>query len=277
MPRPLALHPDRLFPADPRTRDIARMLYGQVAALPIISPHGHTDPSWFAGDAPWANATELLLAPDHYLYRMLYSQGITLDRLAVPAHGIAPPTDPRAAWALFAANQALFRGTPSRLWLDHVFADVFGFDVALDADTADLYYDRIADQLATAILEDSDILVGEPLDGMAATQGPTDRIEFRGFEFVHAVVGGPAQGVRNRHSRCCYSDEASGIDHGIGGAFTSRSTSGAMASRFIGCGIGGVVILRREGQGDVGNLSPSATLLGPIHRECSKLIDLGFC
>ena len=69
--RPLKLDPDRLFPAEPRTRDIARALYAEIGGLPIVSPHGHTDPAWFATDAPFANATELLLAPDHYIFRML--------------------------------------------------------------------------------------------------------------------------------------------------------------------------------------------------------------
>ena len=117
--RALALDPDRLFPAEPGTRRIARALYASVATLPIISPHGHTDPAWFATDAPWANATELLLAPDHYLYRMLYSQGVPLEALGVDGSG-----DPRAAWRLFAEHIHLFRGTPSSLWLDHVFGEV---------------------------------------------------------------------------------------------------------------------------------------------------------
>src|SRR5690242_960368 len=78
MSKKLVLHPDRLFPADPSVRAIARRLYGRVQSLPIISPHGHTDPAWFADNQPFGNATELLLAPDHYLYRMLYSQGISL-------------------------------------------------------------------------------------------------------------------------------------------------------------------------------------------------------
>src|SRR3546814_21155989 len=80
---------------------------------------------------------------------MLYSQGIALDALGVPDRSGAPATDPRAAWRLFAANFHLFRGTPSRMWLDHVFADVFDFDVALDASTADLYYDRVNESLAS--------------------------------------------------------------------------------------------------------------------------------
>ncbi len=149
MTKPLVLDPDRLFPADPTTRTIARGLYERVAGLPIISPHGHTDPAWFATNAPWANATELLLAPDHYLFRMLYSQGLSLEALGVPAHGRSS-ADPREAWRLFAGHQHLFRGTPSRLWLDHVFSEVFGLDVALSAQTADHYYDWIGERLTQA-------------------------------------------------------------------------------------------------------------------------------
>src|SRR6185503_8191277 len=125
MPRPLHLHPDRLLPADPATRDVARALYAAVKDLPIVSPHGHCDPAWFATDAAWTDATQLLLAPDHYLYRMLYSQGVTLERLGVAGRADAPTADPREAWRLFASHYPLFRGTPSRLWLDHVFAEVF--------------------------------------------------------------------------------------------------------------------------------------------------------
>src|SRR3954466_11026704 len=104
MPRPLSLHEDRLFPAEPSVRAIARRLYGEVKALPIISPHGHTDPEWFATDAPFADATSLLLAPDHYLYRMLYSQGLPMEALGVPSRKGASPADPRAAWRLLADN-----------------------------------------------------------------------------------------------------------------------------------------------------------------------------
>ena len=145
MSRPLQLSPDRLFPSDPVQRDIARRLYKEVAGLPIISPHGHTDPRWFAGNAPFGNATEMLLHPDHYVFRMLYSQGIPLDALGIRN----PQADPRESWRLFAKNYHLFRGTPSRMWMDWVFAEAFGFDVQFSTETSDLYYDRITDALAT--------------------------------------------------------------------------------------------------------------------------------
>ncbi len=172
MPRPLTLHPDRLLPAEPGLRDIARALYQGVANLPIVSPHGHTDPAWFASDAPWSNATELLLAPDHYLYRMLYSQGVPLDALGVPSRAGPSAADPREAWRLFAGHYYLFRGTPSRMWLDHVFAEVFGIDVALEPATADLYFDAIGDALATPAFRPRALFERFNIELLATTEGP---------------------------------------------------------------------------------------------------------
>src|SRR4051812_506297 len=171
MPRPLKLDPDRLLPAEPSTRAVARDLYAAVAGLPIVSPHGHTDPAWFATDAAWTNPAELLLAPDHYLYRMLYSQGLPLDRLGVPSRAGPSPADPRAAWRLFASSYHLFRGTPSRLWLDHVFADVFGIDVALEAATAEHYFDRITEALATPAFRPRALFERFNIELLATTEG----------------------------------------------------------------------------------------------------------
>lgn len=173
----LLLHPDRLFPADPTIRGIARSLYGAVRDLPIVSPHGHTDPAWFATDRPWTNATELLLSPDHYLFRMLYSQGIALDDLAVPRRDGTIAADPRQAWRVFAANQHLFRGTPSRLWLDHVFGAVFGFDEALTAANADTYYDRIGDLLATDAYRPRALFDRFGIELLATTEGADDPLD----------------------------------------------------------------------------------------------------
>jgi glucuronate isomerase len=177
MARPLELHPDRLFPADPATRAIARALYAGVAGLPIVSPHGHTDPQWFATDANWTDATTLLLAPDHYLYRMLYSQGVDLDALAIPRRDGVPATDKRAAWRVFAEHYHLFRGTPSRLWLDHAFAEVFGMEVALEPATADLYFDAIGSQLATDAYRPRSLFDRFRIDFLATTDGAQDSLD----------------------------------------------------------------------------------------------------
>ncbi|WP_174296637.1 glucuronate isomerase [Sphingomonas bacterium] len=171
MTRPLLLHPDRLLPSDPVQRPIARALYATVADLPIVSPHGHTDARWFATDAPWRDATGLLLAPDHYLFRMLYSQGMSLDALGVPSRSGPSAVDPREAWRTFASHYHLFRGTPSRLWLDHVFATVLGMDVQLEAATADLYFDRIGAQLATPAFRPRALFDRFGIELLATTDG----------------------------------------------------------------------------------------------------------
>jgi glucuronate isomerase len=174
MTRQLALHPDRLFPADATTRTIARELYATIGDLPIVSPHGHTDPSWFANNEKWTDATSLLLAPDHYIYRMLYSQGVDLDALRIPRRDGEPTTDPRAAWRLFASHYELFRGTPSRIWLDHVFTQVFGFDIALEAATADRYYDAIGEALASDAFRPRALFDRFRIDFLATTEGAQD-------------------------------------------------------------------------------------------------------
>ncbi len=173
----LHLHPDRLFPADKAIRSIARELYETVRDLPIVSPHGHTDPSWFAKNESFENATELLLVPDHYVLRMLYSQGISLQALGVPGAEGGVKTDPREAWRLFASHYYLFRGTPSRIWLDWVFAEVFDLDVLLSAETADLYFDRITDALQRADYRPRALFDRFGIEVIATTENPLDKLE----------------------------------------------------------------------------------------------------
>ena len=141
--------PDLLFPAEGRPLALARALYASVKDLPIISPHGHTDPRWFALNEPFPDPAQLLIVPDHYIFRMLFSQGVGLEELGVATLDGAPAeTDGRTIWRHFAERYYLFRGTPTRLWFDHVLAHLFGIDEPLDADTADRHYDTIAALLA---------------------------------------------------------------------------------------------------------------------------------
>lgn len=178
MPHPLALHPDRLFPADPETRGIARTLYERVKDLPIVSPHGHTDPSWFAGNEPFANPTELLIIPDHYVFRMLYSQGVKLEELGIPTVDGSPTgQDPRKIWHIFAAHYHLFRGTPSRMWLDWVFAEVFGLKLRFEPETADLYYDTIDAALKTPEFRPRALFDRFGIELIATTESPLDPLE----------------------------------------------------------------------------------------------------
>jgi len=146
----MALHPDRLFPAEPGTRAIARRLYDTVARLPIVSPHGHTEPSWYAEDKPFSDPATLFITPDHYATRMLYSQGVRLQDLGVARRDGEPvETDPRKIWRLFAERFHLFAGTPTRLWFEHSLETVFGITDRLSPETADALFDRIESEIPT--------------------------------------------------------------------------------------------------------------------------------
>jgi glucuronate isomerase len=172
------VHPDRLFPTDNSTRIIARRLYESVVNLPIISPHGHTDPMWFAENKNFANATELLIIPDHYVYRMLYSQGIPLEKLGIPKlDGSLVEQDAWRIWQVFAENYFLFRGTPSRLWLDHVFENVFGFHERLSSKNARHYFDSINTQLAEPRFKPRALLDRFNIEVIATTESAIDPLQ----------------------------------------------------------------------------------------------------
>lgn len=143
------LHPDRYFDANPERRSIARRLYQSVSKLPLVCPHGHVDPRLLADNARFPDPATLIVIPDHYIFRMLYSQGVPLEKLGIPRRdGGAVETDPRAIWQLFADHFYLFRGTPTGCWLKHEFADVFGIGETLNSKNAMAIYDRIEDCLA---------------------------------------------------------------------------------------------------------------------------------
>ena len=172
---PLDLHPERLFPADPATRDLTRALYATVRDLPIISPHGHTDPQWYADDEPFSDASALFITPDHYVFRMLYSQGIRLEDLGIPRTDGGPiETDARRIWRTFAAHCHLFRGTPTRIWLDHAFHDVFGIRERLTPESADRLFDHINARLATPGFRPRALFERFNIEVIATTESPLD-------------------------------------------------------------------------------------------------------
>src|SRR3569623_1637848 len=172
------LDDDRLFDAEPKARGIARALYAGIKDLPLVSPHGHTEPRWYAENARFPDPAQLLIVPDHYVFRMLFSQGIRLEDLGVPT-GVGSPTeqDPRKIWKIFADHYYLFRGTPSRAWLDWVFSEVFGLDVRLEPATADLYYDTIEAALKTPAFRPRALFERFNIEVIATTESPLDPLE----------------------------------------------------------------------------------------------------
>lgn len=169
------LHADRLFPSDPNALAIARRLHATIQDLPIISPHGHTEARWFAENHAFPDPASLFIQPDHYIYRMLYSQGISLVRL-----GIGQPRieDPRGVWKIFAEHYYLFRGTPTRLWLNYAFQELFGLQQTLTAATADLYYETIQQKLSTPEFLPRALYERFRIKVLATTDSPLDDLKF---------------------------------------------------------------------------------------------------
>ena len=138
-----ALNPNRLFPAEPSVREVARQLYDLVKDLPIISPHGHVDPALLVENKPFANPAELFLYYDHYVFRLLHANGFGLDFLKRGG----TDAQAREAWRLLCSNWHLLSGTSSGYWLTHEFGTLFGIDEIPSAANADRLYDLIADEL----------------------------------------------------------------------------------------------------------------------------------
>jgi glucuronate isomerase len=182
-PPRLVLDSDRLLPADPGVRRIARGLLAHVRSLPIVSPHGHLDAAAFATDAPIGDPATELISRDHYLLRMLYSQGVPLESLGVAPRGArdgqdsgAYETDGRQIWRRFAEHYRLFRGTPSKLWLDFTLAEVFGVTVGLSPETADEVYDQLVSALATAEFRPRALYARFGIEFLATTDGALDEL-----------------------------------------------------------------------------------------------------
>jgi glucuronate isomerase len=164
-----------MFAIDPRQAGLARELYQAARDLPLISPHGHVDPRLLADDEPFPDPARLLIVPDHYVTRMLLSQGIPPDRLGVPrGDGEPVETDGRQIWRLLADNWHVFRGTPSRLWLERTFETVFEIATPLRRDTADEVYDALAARLAEPEFRPRALFERFGLEVLATTESPTD-------------------------------------------------------------------------------------------------------
>lgn len=175
---PLVLHEDRYFDTDPTLRRIARELYEGIRDLPIVGPHGHVDPALLAENQPFPEPTALILIPDHYIFRMLYSRGVPLERLGIPTRdGTAVEQDPRKIWQLFAEHFYLFRGTPTGAWLDHEFHEVFGIRRKLTGASAQGIYDEIREKLESPEFLPRALFEQFNIEVLTTTDRPSDTLE----------------------------------------------------------------------------------------------------
>jgi glucuronate isomerase len=173
------LSPDRFFDPDPGQRGVARELYGSIRDLPLVCPHGHVDPRLLADpDYRFGTPSELLIIPDHYVTRMLYSQGIPLEALGVPRVDGGPvEQDHRRIWQTFAEHFHLFRGTPTGMWLTAELVELFGVTEKLTAETAQAIYDQIAQKLATPAFRPRALFDRFHIEVLCTTDAATDTLE----------------------------------------------------------------------------------------------------
>lgn len=171
-------HPDRFFSSEPNLRAIARELYKNADGVPIMSPHGHVDPSLFSNpNATFGSPADLFIIPDHYVTRMLYSQGIPLESLGVPRiDGGEVQTDHRQIWRCFCENFYLFRGTPSGIWLTQELSEVFGITVKPSAESADDLYDTILEKLTTPEYSPRSLFERFNIEVLCTTDSATDAL-----------------------------------------------------------------------------------------------------
>jgi glucuronate isomerase len=176
--QPLSLHDDRFFDSDPTIRAAARALYDETRDLPLICPHGHVDPAFLADDNAFPEPTALLITPDHYIFRMLYSRGVSMEALGVPTRdGAQVEQNPRAIWQRFGDHYHLFRGTPTGAWFDHELHDLFGVRVKLDGASADHIYGQIAERLASPEFRPRALFERFNIEVLATTDQATDNLE----------------------------------------------------------------------------------------------------
>jgi glucuronate isomerase len=202
------LDPNRYFPAAKAQREIAAELFGHISHLPIISPHGHTDPAWFATNAPFEDAVSLLLWPDHYLLRLLYSAGVSFESIGIAPHtgnGAVVETDRRKIWERLADHYYIFRGTPCRAWLDHTFLEVFGLDRPFGPETANYYYDAINEKLKTPAFRPRALFERFNIEAIATTENSLDLLEH------HEAIA--ASGWNRRVISTFRPDEVTDPDH----------------------------------------------------------------
>jgi glucuronate isomerase len=174
----LVLHPDRALPIDAEHRGVAKEIYAETKDLPLICMHGHVEAEVFAEDLPFADPAQLLIVPDHYVFRMLASQGVELSDLGVPRVDGGPvESDSRTIWRTFCENWKLYRGTPSRYWLEHELVEVFGVDLVPSAETADAIYDQIAARVSEPQFRPRALLDTFNIEVISTTDSAVSRLQ----------------------------------------------------------------------------------------------------
>jgi glucuronate isomerase len=171
-------NPLTFFDPDPGVRQVASELYNQVKDRPLLCPHGHVDPGIFSENKPFPDPSRLIITPDHYVFRMLYSRGIQLENLGIiPLDGSPYEQDSRAIWQIFSENFYLFAGTPTGIWFTQEFEEVFGITEKLNAGSGMHIYDQIQDKLKQPDFLPRALYKKFNIEVLSTTDGAADTLE----------------------------------------------------------------------------------------------------
>lgn len=176
MSQSIVADPHRQLPLDPQTRDLAARLLGEVENLPIISPHGHVDPTMLEANAPFPDPASLLISPDHYVTRLIHACGVPMEELVGDLQGNRP--EPREVWRHFCRHWPAFDGTATGYWLSWEFVNVFGIDDStICAENADDIFDTLNERLKDSRFRPRQLFADFNIEALATTDDPLDDLQ----------------------------------------------------------------------------------------------------
>ena len=169
---------DRHLTSNEKALPLAREIFAQMNKWPIISPHGHVAAELILENKQFSNPVELLIKPDHYLTRMLFSQGISYEKLDLPnKSAVVKGISPQEIWRIFAKNWKLFRGTPSRIWFQEILSKFFEIDEILNEVNADAIYEKISIVLAQPEFRPQHLLNQFNIEVLATTDSTSSDLQ----------------------------------------------------------------------------------------------------
>jgi glucuronate isomerase len=148
---------------------LARAIYGEMRKFPIISPHGHVDAAMILANQNFTDPVALLMAPDHYILRMLHSQGVKYEQLA--------ENSPEENWNLLAENWKFFRSTPSRIWFQEILATLFDVSEILAPENAVKIYSQISTKLQSVEFKPQALFKKFNIELLATTDATADSLD----------------------------------------------------------------------------------------------------
>ena len=150
--------------------ETARHLYHDFAAhMPIIDYHCHLDPKEIYEDRRFENITQVWLGGDHYKWRLMRSAG-------VEERYITGDASDREKFQKWAETIGLAIGNPLHHWSHLELKNYFGYEGALNGDTAEEVWQLCNEKLRT--MSARSLIVDSNVKALCTTDDPADSLEW---------------------------------------------------------------------------------------------------